>query len=114
PDAGGVRGQLIVSLAPELLKIAAQHAQASHVTINLHRTPDDLVFKVADDGRGMDAGRPREALDRGHVGLASIAMRVEACGGRFQLDSSPGEGTRVRVALPGGDAARNREKRRSP
>jgi signal transduction histidine kinase len=114
PDAGGARDQLIVSLAQELLNNAAQHARASHVSITLHRAADSLVFEVADDGRGMDAGRPREALDRGHVGLASSAMRVEACGGRFQLDSSPGEGTRVRVALPGGDAARNREKRRSP
>jgi len=103
PDAGGARDQLIVSLAQELLNNAAQHARASHVSITLHRAADSLVFEVADAGRGMDAGRPREALDRGHVGLASIAMRVEACGGRFQLDSSPGEGTRVRVALPGGD-----------
>ncbi len=102
PEASGVRDQLIASLARELLHNVAQHSQASHVAINLHRAQDEVVFEVADDGRGMDPDRPREALDAGHIGLASIAMRVEACGGRLQLDSSPGEGALVRVTLPVG------------
>jgi signal transduction histidine kinase len=106
PDAGGARDQLIVSLAQELLNNAARHARASHVSITLHRMAESLVFEVADDGCGMDAGRPGEALARGHVGLASIAMRVEACGGRFQLTTGDGEGTRVRVALPAGNSGR--------
>ncbi len=102
PQAGGVRDQLIVSLARELLSNVAQHAQAGHVTITLRRTASGLTFEVADDGRGMDPGRPREALDRGHVGLASVGMRVESLGGTFQLTSSPGEGTRVRSLIPCG------------
>ncbi len=110
PEASGIRDQLIVSLAQELVRNAAQHSQARHVAINLRRARDQVVFEVADDGRGMEPGRPREALDGGHVGLASIAMRVEACGGRFQSDSAPGAGTRVRVALPAGpDAAQSQK-----
>jgi two-component system, NarL family, sensor kinase len=100
PDASGVRDQLIVSLAQELLNNVAQHAHASDVTITLRRTRDDIVFEIVDDGRGMEPARPREALDGGHVGLASIAMRVESCGGRLELASGAGEGTRVRVVLP--------------
>lgn len=102
PEASGIRDQLIFSLAQELVRNAAQHSEASHIAISLRRVQNQVVFEVADDGRGMDPGRPREALDGGHVGLASIAMRVEACGGRFRLDSAPGAGTRVRVALPAG------------
>ncbi|MGH3264718.1 MAG: ATP-binding protein, partial [Trebonia sp.] len=71
-----------------------------HVTIALRRTQAGILFEVADDGAGMSRARPRRALDRGHVGLASIAMRVEALGGSFQLTSSPGEGTRVRAVIP--------------
>jgi PAS domain S-box-containing protein len=100
PRASGLRDQLIVSLAQELLSNVAQHAQASHVTITAHRRQRGVVFEMIDDGRGMDPGRPREALDRGHVGLASVAMRVESLGGSFQLTSSPGEGTRVRCVIP--------------
>lgn len=100
PRAGGLRDQLIVSLAQELLSNAAQHAQASHVTITLRRTPQGIMFEVADDGLGMDPGRPGAALDQGHVGLASVAMRVESLGGSFQLTSSPGGGTRIRSLIP--------------
>jgi PAS domain S-box-containing protein len=100
PQAGGGRDQLIVSLAQELLTNIAQHAQASHVTITLRRTRSGLIFEVADDGLGMNSARPRQALDGGHVGLASIAMRVESLGGSFQLTSSPGDGTRVRSVIP--------------
>ncbi|MGH2928082.1 MAG: ATP-binding protein, partial [Solirubrobacteraceae bacterium] len=100
PDAGGLRDQLIVSLAQELLSNAAQHAQARHVTIALRRAQAGILFEVADDGAGMSRARPRRALDRGHVGLASIAMRVESLGGSFQLTSSPGDGTRVRTVIP--------------
>jgi PAS domain S-box-containing protein len=100
PEASGVRDQLIVSLAQELLNNVTQHAKASRVTIALRRTRQDILFEVADDGRGMDRARLRDALAGGHVGLASIAMRVESCGGRFELTTNGGEGTRVRVALP--------------
>lgn len=100
PRAGGLRDQLIVSLAQELLSNVSQHAQASHVTIMVRRTRQGIVFEVADDGRGVDPGRSGAALDRGHVGLASVAMRVESLGGSLQLTSSPGEGTRVRCLIP--------------
>jgi PAS domain S-box-containing protein len=100
PRASGLRDQLIVSLAQELLSNTAQHAQANHVAITLRRTRKGIVFEVTDDGRGMNPARPREALDQGHVGLASIAMRVESLGGRFQLTSSPGEGTRICSVIP--------------
>jgi len=100
PEAGGRRDQLIVSLARELLSNVAQHGEADHVSVALRRVKDDLVFEVADDGRGMDPARPREAFDQGHVGLASIALRVESLGGSFELVTNRGEGTRVRVAIP--------------
>ncbi len=99
-EAEGPHDQLVVSLAQELLNNVAQHAEARHVGVALSRLGEDLVFEVADDGRGMDPGRPDEALDQGHIGLASIARRVESLGGRLEVVTGPGAGTRVRVALP--------------
>jgi two-component system NarL family sensor kinase len=100
PEVGGELDQLIVSLAQELLNNVAQHAEASHVTVSLARAGEELVFEVDDDGRGVDPDRPRIALEQGHVGLASIARRVEAAGGRFELSANTGGGTRARVVLP--------------
>ena len=100
PNAGGVHDQLIVSLVRELLNNAAQHADANHVTVTLRREKDGVLLEVVDDGRGMDPACPREALDQGHVGLASIASRVESFCGSFELVTDRGEGTLVRVWIP--------------
>lgn len=100
PEAGGVHDQLIISLVRELLNNAAQHADAHHVTITLRRVKDGVLLEVVDDGRGMHPARAREAFDQGHVGLASIALRVESLGGSFQLVTDRGEGTLARVWIP--------------
>jgi signal transduction histidine kinase len=39
-------------------------------------------------------------VERGHIGLASSVERVEALGGELEIDSRPGEGTRIRTILP--------------
>lgn len=100
PWRGGVCDQLIVSLAQELLNNVAKHAEAKHVTVALRRAADDVVFEVADDGRGMGPGRAAEALDQGHIGLASIVRRVESAGGRVELATSSSGGTRIRSVFP--------------
>jgi signal transduction histidine kinase len=100
PESDGEWDQLIVSLAQELLSNIAQHAEARHVTIVLRRLDESLLFEIADDGRGMDPERAAEALDQGRIGLASIARRVESLGGRFDLMTDRGKGTRARVLLP--------------
>jgi PAS domain S-box-containing protein len=104
-EAEGPHDQLLVSLAQELLNNVAQHAEARHVSVALRPLDGDLVFEVADDGRGMDPGRADEALDQGHIGLASIARRVESLGGRLEVVSGRGAGTCVRVVLPQQSAA---------
>ena len=52
---------------------------------------------MSDTGPGFDSSRkPGE----GHLGLAGMRERTELLGGRFELESSPGAGTRVRASLP--------------
>jgi signal transduction histidine kinase len=51
---------------------------------------------VRDDGRGFDPAR----VPRGHLGLLYVRERVEACGGRLDVVSTPGSGTEIRVSVP--------------
>ena len=111
PEAGGVHDQLIISLVRELLNNAAQHADANHVTITLRRVKDGVLLEVVDDGRGMHPAHAREALDQGHVGLASIALRVESLGGSFQLVTDRGEGTLARVWIPAEPPSKHRDRK---
>ena len=99
-EAVGLQDELILSIARELLTNAVKHAGASRVSVAVIRDADGLLLEVADDGRGMAAGRRDDALREGHVGLASITQRLEAIGGRFVIDSTPGKGTVARAWMP--------------
>jgi two-component system NarL family sensor kinase len=100
PDALHSHEQLVLAVARELLRNAVQHSEATAVTVRLSAADGEVVLEVGDDGRGMDGWRARDALAAGHIGLASVAQRVAAAGGRFELDSAPGTGTRARATLP--------------
>jgi signal transduction histidine kinase len=60
---------------------------------------ESVHLEIADDGVGFDPG----ALFPGHLGLQSIRERVARLGGAVEIDSAPGQGTRLRVDLPAGD-----------
>jgi diguanylate cyclase (GGDEF)-like protein/PAS domain S-box-containing protein len=92
---------VLYTAARELINNAVKHAAANRLEVRLERTAEAIVLTVADDGLGMVVtSRPEEALAAGHVGLASTRQRISAAGGRFDVESAPGEGTTVRIAIP--------------
>ena len=93
--------QLVFSAARELLSNVVRHADASGVAVRLAESNGDLVLVVEDDGRGFPPGLPDERLADGHIGLAAQRVRIESAGGRMELFSAPGDGTRVEVRVPG-------------
>lgn len=100
-DNGHPREPLLFSAARELLGNVVRHARAKHVTVRLVEDDGEVELAVEDDGRGFPPQRLAERLADGHVGLASQRVRVEAAGGSLLIDSTPGEGTRVAIFLPG-------------
>jgi two-component system NarL family sensor kinase len=104
PGAAGLRDELVLSLARELLSNAAKHSDASRVEVDVAVEEDQLVLTVRDDGRGMTVGRVKEAPRQGHIGLASLSERVEAIGGQLDIAVASGSGACVtaRMPLPGG------------
>ena len=84
----------------ESLTNAIRHAQAKHVTIDIH---DDgaaalLKVKVQDDGRGISVGAPAG------LGIRGMQERVEGLGGHYFLDSETGRGTCISISIPIGEA----------
>ncbi|GAA3287285.1 histidine kinase [Arthrobacter citreus] len=90
----------------EALTNAAKHSEASRIDVVLQTesTPreDVLVIQVIDDGRGGARVGPADAADSkgSGTGLAGIARRAAAFGGRLVLTSPVGGPTTVRVELP--------------
>jgi signal transduction histidine kinase len=75
---------------------AARHAHASTVSIRIACENDRLAVRITDDGDGFDQGalNPRRGF-----GLQSMAQRAESLGGRLHLESEPGSGTMIEVAI---------------
>jgi signal transduction histidine kinase len=77
----------------ESLTNAAKHAGASAGRVELSTAVDTLTVEISDNGAGG------ASLDGGS-GIRGLADRVEALGGRFELESPVGAGTVVRAELP--------------
>jgi signal transduction histidine kinase len=77
----------------ESLANIGKHAQASSATIDVRRIADQISVEIVDDGVG---GADTEQGS----GLRGLADRVEALGGRLQVWTPRGGGTRVRAEMP--------------
>jgi two-component system NarL family sensor kinase len=97
--------QLLFSVGRELIRNVARHAQADRLSVAVTRRDETIVLVVADDGCGLEHDVLHAAPLTGHIGLASMAERVEAVGGSFSIESGSGSGTRVEVRLPSEEPA---------
>jgi two-component system nitrate/nitrite sensor histidine kinase NarX len=89
----------------EALANVRKHADAHQIRVELHRLSSTLILTVADDGRGFDPGALHAAegeaiVRRDRFGLETMRERAAVLGGVFSLESQPGRGTRVSVAMP--------------
>jgi PAS domain S-box-containing protein len=91
---------VVFRVAQEALANAARHADATTVWVRAERDGPDVVLEVADDGVGFDPPAARErAAATGHLGLRSMAERIQTAGGSLEISSGPGHGTRVVLRL---------------
>jgi signal transduction histidine kinase/CheY-like chemotaxis protein len=88
-------------LAQESLNNVRKHAGASNVWVDLMLDDEWATLSVRDDGRGFDETRALpDARARGSVGMVQMRERAERAGGSFEIETAPGQGTRVLVKLP--------------
>jgi signal transduction histidine kinase len=98
--AGGIvlapaEREAVVRIAGEAVTNAARHSGARDVRLDLDRLDGAVRLRVVDHGCGFDS----TTHDAQGFGLISMRERAEALGGRFQIRSSKGIGTRVEVVL---------------
>jgi signal transduction histidine kinase len=89
--------EALFRIAQELLANVARHARARRVAVWLGQEEGSVVLRVRDDGQGFSAGRIGPGPG---TGLAGIRERAQALGGRFRVESAPGEGALAEVRLP--------------
>lgn len=84
----------LLRIGQEALTNALKHATPTRIEATLRFSPAEIVLEVFDDGVGFD---PRRASDG--MGLTGMRERCARMGGRFELDTAPGRGVRIRVTL---------------
>lgn len=104
---GAIEGRLpspveiaVYRVVHEALLNAKKHGRAREVRIRLERRQGWLRGSVRDDGRGFDAALLAVGKLRRGLGLTGMRERARALGGTFELDSRPGHGTEIRIAVP--------------
>lgn len=88
-------------IGQEALTNAARHAGATEVSLELRMVGGELELTVQDNGGGFDLARYSAPAERKkHFGLISMGERASLVGGRLDIATAPGRGTRVRAILP--------------
>ena len=103
-EARGLPVALEITLlraAQEALANVRRHAHARHVTVTLSYMEDVAVLDVCDDGVGFNPGLlSTEPGWQGGLGLVAMRERVETLQGSLTVESVPGQGSTVVVAIP--------------
>ncbi len=97
--------EAVLRVAEEALHNALRHAAAKHVSVTLTGTSTGATLEIVDDGAGFDPMKSADAdRSRGsnRLGLASMRERSRSVRGHLSIRSAAGNGTVVRLEVPGG------------
>jgi len=86
----------LLRIGQEAVANAVKHGRATQVAIELCYTHQSVCLTVNDNGQGFAAG---EASPTGHFGLLDMRERAQSMGSHLQVESKPGEGTRIAVEV---------------
>jgi len=91
----------VYRILQESLSNAWKYAQAEQVEVTLDLREDRLCLEVRDDGVGFEVEAHLGGyVGKGRLGLVSMRERAEEVGGTCEIESEPGQGTRVSVRIP--------------
>jgi signal transduction histidine kinase len=101
PLAGNVRRQM-ARIVHEALVNVRKHSGANRVLVRAHVDGDSWRVSVEDDGRGFPFGGTMtlDELEAHRYGPRTIAERAKMIRAELTVDSRPGAGSRVEVAVP--------------
>jgi signal transduction histidine kinase len=98
PPIEGLTPDMVLSIQRivlEALTNALRHAKAGSVTVSGHRENGEVIIEVCDNGVGYVTGQP----SAGH-GLRNMRARSDRLNAIMEVDSKPGQGTRILLRIP--------------
>jgi len=86
----------VFRIVQESLANACRYSQSEKIRIAIEKVEQDIHVEIQDWGIGFDPSQ----VEAHCFGLRGIQERARLLGGRAVIDSEPGKGTRITVALP--------------
>ncbi len=101
---------VIFYIVDEAVNNARKHARAEHIWVRLGFIAKEMaLLEIQDDGAGFDVEAVTRAYDeRGSLGMVNLRERAELVNGLLNIESAPGAGTKVQVAIPLSEEAADR------
>jgi signal transduction histidine kinase len=93
---------VLFRIAQEALHNVEKHASPCLATVKVHFGREEMTLTVTDNGPGFALPEASRLAETGKLGLRGMQERAELLGAEFTIESHPGRGTIVRVALPTG------------
>ncbi|MBD2868401.1 sensor histidine kinase [Paenibacillus arenilitoris] len=91
----------IYRLVQEAFTNVYKHASASHVLLEINFQPHQISLVIQDNGIGFHSELIEKDVSQNvHFGLVGMRERVELIEGRMDLDSNPGQGTKIMIDIP--------------
>ena len=95
---------ILFYLVEEAVNNARKHAKASEIKVKLHFVTKNNnlgLLEVSDNGIGFNLDEINKTYERrGSLGMVNLRERAELVNGKLHIDSAPGQGTCVQVAIP--------------
>jgi PAS domain S-box-containing protein len=91
----------IYRIFQESLTNIGRHSQATDIAIGIEKPDGYVTFVIEDNGKGFD---PQAVMNRepgqDGIGLVTMQERARLAGGRLEIKSRPGAGTRLTLTIP--------------
>jgi signal transduction histidine kinase len=91
-----VEQEIYYVLREGLINIA-RHSQASRAVVLLKETEEEISGSVEDNGIGFE---PALVTENGRLGLGTMEERTAKLGGKLDIQTSPGKGTKISFTIP--------------
>jgi PAS domain S-box-containing protein len=105
PLGANIRREVFL-IFKETINNIVKHSHAKNTEISLEIREHSMAIRFVDDGVGFDEAEARNEREpdwkrfRGGNGLTNMRRRAEDLGGRYEIDSTVGAGTRVTLKIP--------------
>lgn len=96
----------VYRVVQEAMTNSLKHSNGDKVELSIKKNEKNLLIKITDNGEGfildkeIPSDRKSENTDNKHFGISIMKERIYLLGGKFEVNSKPGQGTSIFISVP--------------